>query len=100
MDDILIGKFFTFVLSVLGVSVGGVSFMFNGYKSQFDLYGRIGFGVMVIILAIVIAINTFRKQKNLHFCGGGCREKIPLEIAYCKRCSAVVEQDNSEPLGI
>lgn len=102
MIDGLIGKIFAIVLSALGISIGGISFIFNAAKSEFDLFGRIGFGGMLMMLAIVIIFNTFhQKQKNLHFCNGEkCTKMVASEVAYCEYCKMVTEQDNSEPIGI
>ena len=95
------GMIFAIVLSTLGVLMGGVSFFFNAAKSDFDLFGRIGIGGMLVILAIVIIFNTFQKQKNLHFCNGEkCTKMVVPEVTYCKYCKMVAEQDNSEPIGI
>lgn len=96
----MIGKIFAIVLSALGILTGGVSFIFNAAKSDFDLFGRIGFGGMLIILAIVIFYETLRRRENLPFCNGeGCTEKISGTL-FCKHCNIVAEQDNNEPIGV
>lgn len=100
MIDGLIGKIFAIVFSALGISIGGVSFIFNAAKSTFDLFGRIGIGGMLIILALII-YETSQRREKLHFCNNeGCIEMIGSKSFYCKHCNIVTEQDNSEPIGI
>ena len=63
-EAIMIEKILALILSVLGISLGSISFIFNAAHSVFDLCGRIGIGGMLVIFAIFVFIHSARESRR------------------------------------
>lgn len=86
-------------VGLFGSLIGGISFLANPAHSDFDLWGRIGLGLALLLGGFFMYP---RKDSPVSNRCKECHTKIRTG-EFCNPCSKalnkVIEQDNSEPTG-